>query len=221
MDVDALLGPTHSPATPEVRAILATTLFGSLTRGGTSGPLGNANDAALLSRLRGWADCVLVGAGTVRAEGYGYCPTPIAVATSSLRLDPASALFDGPVLLLCPDASLHDATLAPRRDQLRAAGADIVGTGSGSAAEILRALRARGHARVSCEGGPSLYSALLAGDLVDVLHVTVDPSVSGEDGPAGVGYRGQLRRFALEEARADEVSMLFCRYRRLRGGAAD
>ena len=218
MDIASLVGPTLPAGHPEVRAVMATTIAGSFTRGGTSRPLGNATDTALLLGLREWSDCILVGAGTVRAEGYGFSPTPMAVLSSSLDLDTSGALFTGTVVVLCPERALHDATLAPRRRALATAGARLVSTGSGSAGEILGTLHRLGYARVTCEGGPGVYAALLSADLVDVLHVTVDPSLGAADGSAGLALRGPSEplRFTLESAEVDHGSMLFCRYRRAR-----
>ncbi|WJY68193.1 dihydrofolate reductase family protein [Corynebacterium auris] len=219
MDIASLIGPTLPADQPELRAVTATTLFGSFTRSGTSGALGNETDQALLLGVREWADCVLVGAGTIRAEGYGASATPTVVVSASLDLDTSSPLFEGTVAVATPSHSLLDASLAPRRDALRAVGARLLSTGSGSAPEIVEAARHLGYSRISCEGGPSLYSGLLAADLVDVLHLTIDPSLSAADGPAGLRFDSDsaaVRRFALEAAEVGPDSMLFCRYRRAR-----
>ena len=54
-----------------VRVNMIMSLDGAAEFGGRAGPLSDANDQNLLLALRGYADVVLVGAGTVRAEGYG------------------------------------------------------------------------------------------------------------------------------------------------------
>jgi riboflavin biosynthesis pyrimidine reductase len=46
-------------------------LDGAVTLEGRSGGLGDESDRAAMQVLRTLADVVLVGAGTVRAEGYG------------------------------------------------------------------------------------------------------------------------------------------------------
>ncbi|SDR98414.1 dihydrofolate reductase family protein [Corynebacterium timonense] len=214
MDISTLIGPTLPAGQPELRAVTATTIFGAFTRRGTSGALGNDTDHALLLGVREWADCVLVGAGTVRAEGYGSSDTPTVIVSGSLDLDPSSDLFNGTVAVATPAHSLDDASLAPRREALRSAGARLIPTGSGSAHEVVDAVRSLGYTRISCEGGPSLYAALFSAGLVDVLHLTVDPSLSGEDGPAGLSLDStDTHRFTLEAAEWERDSMLFCRYR--------
>ena len=49
----------------------AASLDGASTLGGRSGTLGDPQDQRLMSVLRSHADVVLVGSGTVEAEGYG------------------------------------------------------------------------------------------------------------------------------------------------------
>lgn len=217
IDPAELIGPVLSPAEPEIRAVTATTIFGAFGRGGTSGPFGNETDSALLLALRDWADVILVGAGTVRAEGYGRSDTPYAIVSRSLDIDTSLGVFEGEVLVLAPEQSLIDDSLKPTREALERAGARLVSTGGGEVDEIAAALRSAGFNRVTCEGGPGLYADMLAADLVDVLHLTVDPTLGHDDEPYGLDIEsGQpfTRRFALEDARATRDSMLFCRYRR-------
>ncbi|GAB3700534.1 dihydrofolate reductase family protein [Corynebacterium nasicanis] len=87
-----IIGPVTDQ--PEVRAIAVSSLTGSLTLDGTSGALGNELDRALLLALRDWADVVLVGAETVRAEGYtGQRAKQLAVLTRSGDVPLADALL--------------------------------------------------------------------------------------------------------------------------------
>lgn len=53
---------------PECRAIAITSINGSATLSGVSGPMGDQTDADLLIQLRGWADAIVVGAETARKE---------------------------------------------------------------------------------------------------------------------------------------------------------
>ena len=56
---------------PRVRMNFVSSLDGAVTVRGSSGGLGDANDRLAMQVLRTLADVVLVGAGTVRVEGYG------------------------------------------------------------------------------------------------------------------------------------------------------
>ena len=207
--VNTIIGPTS--AQEEIRAVAITTLFGSFTTGGTSGELGNETDSAVLQGLREWADVILVGSGTVKAEDYGPADTPMAVVSRSLNFDTTTKLFSGtPPIIVTPQESLVDPALASRRKTLEAAGCELV-VGNG-VPEVVDKLRARGFDRIVCEGGPSLYAEMFKHSLIDVLHLTLDPHANGE--PAGLA--GDIdERFALEDAVADG-DYLFTRYRRVR-----
>ncbi|MGH3744174.1 MAG: dihydrofolate reductase family protein, partial [Mycobacteriales bacterium] len=62
----------YRPPQPRwVRASMIASVDGAATDAGLSGGLGSKTDQQVLSMLREHADVVLVGAGTVRAEGYG------------------------------------------------------------------------------------------------------------------------------------------------------
>jgi riboflavin biosynthesis pyrimidine reductase len=56
---------------PYVAMNFAATVDGRATIGGVSGPIGSATDTAMLVGLRTRFDAVMIGAGTMRAEGYG------------------------------------------------------------------------------------------------------------------------------------------------------
>ena len=217
-DIASLIGPVLDPDTPELRAVAINALFGAFGRGGTSGPLGNDTDANLIAGLRDWADVILVGADTVTAEDYGPAQTPMAVLSASLEVDTGLGIFDGArLMVLAPQRSLDDATLLPSRTALERAGAELVSTGGGSLTEAVEALRGLGLQRILLEGGPGVYSAALSEDLVDVLHLTLDPTTSGNDDSHGLDLGGDsVLRFDLDGLGVDADSTLFCRYRRVR-----
>jgi riboflavin biosynthesis pyrimidine reductase len=93
---------------------------GAASLQGRSGALGGPADKALFATLRSLADVLLVGAGTMRAEGYGPARLsddararrrdwglppvpPIAVITRSCRLDSSAAgLLDEICLTVAP-----------------------------------------------------------------------------------------------------------------------
>ncbi|WIM68969.1 pyrimidine reductase family protein [Corynebacterium breve] len=231
-----LMGPVLPSGVAELRAIAVATLSGAVSVDGRSHTLGNATDFALLNALRDWSDVVLVGANTARAENYfGVRSTPeqrraralrgqaeippIATIARSLEFDTSAQLFWNtavPPVILAPHASLTDDRLAYRRAQLTDAGAELVDTGSGSAAEIVAALRDRGFARITCEGGPEIYSLMFHAGVVDKLHLTLAPLVNAPvehnllaPRPDGTPYSQEI---ILEDARATDDSLLFLRY---------
>lgn len=239
LDVDSLLGPTQPARHPELRAIAISTINGSATVSGTSAAMGNPTDAALLQRVRGWADAILVGAQTARSEDYGpaYLSDGLranrlleglpalprmAVISRSLNFPPALRALhefdpDFPPLVLTPQHSLDDESLAGRRAELTAAGVELVGAGSGSAADLVNALHARGLSRIACEGGPGIYAMMWEAELIDVLHLTLEPRVAAPVEkplfavrPDGGGFAHPLR---LEDAQATADGRLFLRYR--------
>lgn len=220
------LTPSSAPpsplASPSCGPSPRNTLFGGFARGGTSAALGNNTDASLIAGLRDWADVILVGAGTVAAESYGPANTPMAVVSRSLELEPSLEIFRGSrLMVLAPESSLVDAQLRPRAARLTGAGAEVHSTGEGKPADIVATLRGLGFQRILCEGGPSLYAAMLDADLIDVLHLTLDPTISNQDGPFGLKLAGSgryTRAFSLDDATVDADSTLFCRYRRVPGG---
>lgn len=228
-DIQQLIGPELAVGEPELRAVVVGTITGSTTVSGTSGGLGNDTDTALLLGLRHWCDVVLVGSATVKAENYGgvrisgnrrakrraggQAPVPpIAVVSSSLNFDTDTRFFleaDTPPIIVTdnPDPG--------RQALLRSAGARILQVTSTDAEVVVDKLRATGFARISCEGGPSIYSQLIDADLVDLWHHTIDPTLNGAvEHPLVRGDAGPPRRFRLEHWHADPDSVLFLRYRR-------
>src|SRR6201999_1781800 len=113
-----------------VRANMIFSADGAAAFGGRAGPLSGPTDQQLLNLLRGFADVVLVGAGTARAENYGpvqltdsqrarrrregrTIPPPIAVISRTGELP--SRLFSDPgqppLLVTCAQsAARHEAT---------------------------------------------------------------------------------------------------------------
>jgi riboflavin biosynthesis pyrimidine reductase len=180
---------------PWVRVNFVSSADGAATVEGTSGGLGSDADKQVFGVLRELAEVVLVGAGTVRAEDYRGArrdtrgrdtPPPIAVVTGSADLDPDAKLFTDtrvpPIVLTLATAP------ADRRDRLAGAGADVAVLDDLEPGTLLAELARRGLHRVLCEGGPSLFGALLAADAVDELCLTLAPVLAG--GTAGRIARG-------------------------------
>lgn len=168
---------------------------GAVTQDGVSAGLSTPGDRRVFAALRGLADVILVGAGTVRVEGYGpdrpsdrrrerrraqglHEAPAIAVVSGRLDLDPTAELFSA------PDARTivftHDGAPAERREAL-ARVAEVVSTGADAVDPVamLRDLAWRGMRRVLCEGGPHLFATLLSAGVVDELCLTLSPLLSG------------------------------------------
>jgi riboflavin biosynthesis pyrimidine reductase len=108
----------------------------------------------------------------------------------------------------------HDAAPADRRDAL-ATVADVVSCGQSvvDLARGLAELHRRGLRHVLCEGGPHLFGALLAADLVDELCLTVSPLLVGA-GPGRIvagGRRDEPETLRLAHLIVAE-GMLLTRY---------
>lgn len=200
LDDDELVSAYPFPAAGAwIRMNFISSLDGAATRDGRSGGLGDDADRRVFDLLRRPADAVLVGAGTVRTEGYGAMllddasagwraerglpPHPVfALVTHTLELDPDSPVFAGapvrPVVYTVASAPRH------RREAL-AAVAEVVETGEAQVdlARVKRDLAARGLPRVHSEGGPSLFGSALAAGIVDELCLTLAPTLEAGDAP--------------------------------------
>ncbi|SDQ15539.1 dihydrofolate reductase family protein [Microbacterium sp. cf332] len=164
----------HRESDAYVRVNMVSTLTGSASGGdGTSDSISSPTDRTVLGIIRRDADVVVVGAESVRAEGYVVPRTAaLAVVSRSGRLE--GHRLDGAdadrVVIVVP------AGVAPAVP----AGVGVVTAGAGpdlSPAEVLAALAERGWTRVVCEGGPSLAGQFVAAGVVDELCLTVAPRV--------------------------------------------
>ncbi|WP_165314338.1 pyrimidine reductase family protein [Agromyces protaetiae] len=224
-------------ATPCVRMNFVSSLDGAVTIDGRSGGLGDAADRLALCVIRTLADVVLVGAGTVRAEGYGGVevgadasawrvthglePQPrIAVVSRDLDLDPAHPFFaeavTRPILVTCAGDAGDSGARAGRLASLEAV-ADVLVAGEQlvDLSAALDALADQGLRQVLCEGGPHLFGALLEADLVDELCLSLSPLLVG-------GAAGRIVQGASEASRAMRLvhaipagDLLLLRYARL------
>ncbi|HEX6446207.1 MAG TPA: pyrimidine reductase family protein [Streptosporangiales bacterium] len=217
-------------ATTYLRANMVTSADGAATFHGRVGPLTGPPDQRVLLGLRALADVVVVGAGTVRAEGYGGPLIPeswrrwrvasgraehprLAIVTARLDLDLGAPPFtDAPTrpLLLVPAGCPGERCDAARP----VADVAVAGAGTVDPAEALRVLAALGLGRVLCEGGPRLLTQFLARRLVDELCLTVAPTVVSGDGRRLTDGPGLAPPAGLELAQVlEDESYLFLRYR--------
>ncbi|MET8169175.1 pyrimidine reductase family protein [Streptomyces sp. NPDC005329] len=236
---DAYAYPAPGPGGPRpwLRANMVSTLDGAAQHDGRSQPISTATDMRIFGTLRGLADVVVVGAETVRLEGYrpararaefaerreaaGQGPAPaVAVVTASLDLDFSLPLFTSP---LVPTLILTGAAAAPDRvAAAEKAGARVVIAGDGTGVEPDRAVRALtelGHTRLLTEGGPRLLGQFVAAGVLDELCLTVSPMLAVGDAQriAGGPSVAVPRRFALVSL-LEEEGFLFSRYQRRDAG---
>lgn len=214
---------------PHLRVNFVASLDGAAWHDGRSGPLNDAWDQQVFAHLREQADVVMVGAGTIRIEGYtgfrladdsqrrrtaqGLVPNPpLAIVSHALDLDPASEVFtDAPVR---PIVITHHAAPRQRRDALAEVAELVV---HGREQVHLPAVRAelaeRGLPQVLCEGGPALFGSLIAAEMVDELDLTISPVL--ESGAAGRIAHGVQHTLPMRLAHAlPGGPMLFLRYLR-------
>jgi riboflavin biosynthesis pyrimidine reductase len=213
---------------------------------GRSAGLGGPADLRVFAGIRGVADVVLAGAGTVRTERYGparvladleearrargqSAQPRIAVVTRSLALDLELPLFREatdeyrPIVITTTaglDRVRSTAGASATRDLAMVAEIVVAGDESVDWDTALRALRTTARAGVVLvEGGPNTNAQLVAADLVDELCLTVAPQLSGADGLRIVsgGGRGPPRRLALDRVLVED-DYLFLRYLRVRAG---
>ena len=213
MDDTALIDSLLGPDSEGIRLIAVSTLHGSATIDGTSDPMGNDADAKLFAAVREWADVAVVGSGTVKAEGYeASTSTRLAIFSHSLDFEGFEDFIAGNPIILTPEERADSAEACT----LAAAGAEIVSTGTGTVTEAIEALRARGATRISCEGGPSVYSAFIAAGLVDKLYLTMDPHLSPSVEKPVVDGSATSPALRLELENVTPVdSTVFLRYRRI------
>lgn len=217
-----------------LRANMVSSLDGAGQHEGRSQPLSSDTDMRIFGTLRGLADVVVVGAETVRQEGYrparareafaarraaaGQGPAPvIAVVTASLDLDLGLPLFAAPLVptLILTGAGAPAERLAAARE----AGVEVLLAGEGAAVDPARAvalLAGRGLRRQLTEGGPRLLGQFAAAEVLDELCLTLSPTMTAGDaqriahGPS----IGLPTRFGLASL-LEQDGFLFSRYRRI------
>lgn len=187
----------QDPHTAFLRVNMVATLDGSATdEHGRTGKLGRRGDHEIFRALRALADAIVVGAGTVRVEGYGphrvaghlrdrraadgrALPAPIVVVSRSLDLDFAAPLFSEATVATVVVTS--DAAPADRlRVAQRCARVLVCGDQRVDVGQAVARLRSElGLSSLLCEGGPSLNDELFAAGAVDELCLTVTPRLVG------------------------------------------
>ncbi len=227
---DAALTALYEHAGPGIRMNFVTSVDGAVEIEGRSAGLGSPADKLVFGLLRQYPDGLLVGAGTVRAEGYnavrldgerrawraarGLDPYPrLIVISRRLDLDPTHRTLSEaprrPIILTSRAAP-------PDRITALTAVADVLAHGDDEVdlPAAVADLRERGIGTILCEGGPRLFGSLTAADLVDEVCLTVSPLLAGPGaGRITAGPPSEVRDLALAHILYAEDAILL-RYAR-------
>ncbi len=195
--------------------------------------LGSEHDRRLMDELRARADAVVVGAGTVRHDGYpmairyddlrarrvraGRSPNPVnVVLTHALDLPIRARFFSAPDTQRIIYTTRRAPAARVRRFSKLAEVVVMPGR-SLTPGAVLADLRARGLRSILLEGGGEAHYSFEKAGLVDRLYVTVTPRlIGGRGAPSLLDGEGFLKKdhvvLELESLRriGDEV---FLRYR--------
>jgi riboflavin biosynthesis pyrimidine reductase len=203
---------------------------GAVAVDGLSGGLGGPADLRALSQLRGANDVSVVGAGTVRDEGYvpltgtperradraarGLRPVPrLAIVTASGRLAPDLEVFrdpdEPPIVLTSRAADEHAlAAIADRAEVHVVADDDL------DAEVIVTTLAQLGLPRILCEGGPRLNQVMLAGGHLDEVFLTLAPTLVGGPVPRIIAGQAEVATAMRLVSVFEHDGDLLLRYRR-------
>lgn len=203
---------------------------GRATVAGRSGPLGDDGDRELFHALRREVDAVLVGTGTLEAERYGRLvrdpetrerrrqrglrPEPLAcVVTRSGALPLKIALFN--------ELEAEIVVFSGAEPDLRGVKAQVqvvrLDRAELTFEAALAQLRTRwGIRALLCEGGPTVFGALLREGVADQLFLTLAPKLAGGgEAPIARGPELPGPAQAALEAVLERAGTLFLRYRLL------
>lgn len=232
--------------TPSLYANFVSSIDGVVAVDGGKAPSGgiisgrNEADRFVMGLLRAFADAILVGAGTVRAEGgkalwtpdyifpaaaegfrtlrakLGRAKDPLLVIVSARGdLKPSEPAIQRGALVLTTTES------EPALRRRLPSSARVIGISAGPHLEpdlILSALASEGHRAILTEGGPTLFGQLVQAGRVDELFLTVSPALAGQAENKsfglvhGVDFSKALKWAVLRSVRQHE-SHLFLRYR--------
>ena len=205
------LGRRHG--SPWIGLCMVSSIDGSTVVDGRSGDLSSTNDMAVLHGLRSIADVILVGAGTVRGEGYGPPRTPgqrVGVVTGSGNVDTTLPLFTGGAgfIITTDQAEVAD-------------GVDVIRSGGGRV-DLSAIIGRLGEVHpspdfVQAEGGALFNGALLDADLIDEINLTTSPLCAGGSGPRlTTGAADHTARYELAQMVIDDQTFVFSRWLRKR-----
>ena len=183
--------------------------------------LSNAADLDRVDAVRASCDAILVGAATVRSDqprllvrsearraerlARGLPPSPMKVTvTGGGRLAASASFFtagDGEKVVYCASAGVHEAAA-----RLGCVATVVDGGQPVDLHRISEDLYGRGVRRLLVEGGRSMHTQFLIGDLAEELHLVVAPFFVGDSAARRFVSDGEFpwhprRRATLAEVR--------------------
>lgn len=183
---------------PYVRAMMVCTLDGAAAGDdGLSGSVSGGADRSVLRAVRRFADVVLVGGGTMKAEGYG--PLQARAEDADVRREagqapaPVLAVVSGSLDLPLDPGGFTDSDVTPivfttegadpaRVEDVRKRCEVVQLPGEKVDAEqVVQQLHHRGLGRIVCEGGPGLLNQVTESGLLDEADITIAPMLVGTD----------------------------------------
>lgn len=171
------------------RAMMITSLDGAATLSGRSGGLGDSDDQLIFTTTRAVADAIVVGAGTVRAEGYDGArlpqwatqwrqdhnlpERPALVILSRSGNIPWEQFQAGPIIIVSQTPG-----------QIPPSASGVV-TGWHTIADITdftqitKLLHSLGYLQLVAEGGPTVLASAHRSGVIDELCLSLSPHIVG------------------------------------------
>ncbi|MBY0442047.1 MAG: pyrimidine reductase family protein [Mycobacteriaceae bacterium] len=215
-----------------IRANFIASIDGGATAGGVTSTLSGPGDRFLFNLLRSLADVILVGAGTVRIEGYagahltvtqrqhrqdrGQSEVPqLAIVTNAGHLDRAMPVFTrtevSPLILTC--ASVAKETRHRLTGLAEVVDCSAENPHTVDEAVMVTKLENRGLRQVLTEGGPTLLNSFIEREMLDELCLSLSPHlVGGQASRISTGPGEVLTRMRRAHILADESGYLYTRY---------
>jgi riboflavin biosynthesis pyrimidine reductase len=199
-----------------VRLNLIGSVSGSATGpDGTSETLTNPVDRAILGVIRSLADVVVVGAASIRAEGY-FVPRNGALAIVSRSGDFANHQIKGTnqhgtLIILCPAAAVETARATIGMPEVTIIAVPDV-DGSLTAPAIVTALGDADYRSIVVEGGPALATLFVMDDAVDELCLTTSPVLNGGAMPLFGAHEFADRPLTLTQLLVDGGGATYARW---------
>jgi riboflavin biosynthesis pyrimidine reductase len=160
-------------------------------------------DRFLMGLLRAFADVVVVGSGTLLAAPKGTWRADkvyprgaeafaelrrrlgkpehpaVAVVTAGGSFDPGHPVLESGAIVLTTARYAAEVVVPPASEVVAVNEGDLV-----DPVAAVSALRERGHEHILSEGGPTLFTSMIAFGVVDELFLTVSPLLAGTAGVA-------------------------------------